>query len=99
MVSWNGIVVPVFHLATLLDFESSDERTLKVLIIGQGEDAVGLRVAATPFRIILRSEQKLARPPPLPQALQPFARACYRTDRIWVDWDYRGFFDALAKRF
>lgn len=99
MVSWNGVAVPVFRLETLLDFDEPELAALKVLIIGQGEDAVGIRVSAVPFRITLRSEEKLTRTPPLPQMLQPFARGCYRTDRIWIDWDYQGFFAAVANRF
>ena len=99
MVSWNGLAVPVFHLDTLLDFDEPEADVLKMLIIGQGDNAVGLRVTTMPFRITLHSEEKLPRNPPLPQALQPFARGCYRTDQIWVDWDYQGFFDAIAKRF
>lgn len=99
MVSRNGVAVPVFHLETLLEYDDAETTAIKLLIIGQGDDAVGLRVATMPFRITLRNEEKLTRNPPLPPALQPFTRGCYRTNRIWVDWDYRGFFNAVAKRF
>ena len=99
IINWNGITVPVFHLETLLDFEIVSTSGLKTLIIGHGEDAVGLQVTAMPFRITLRNDQKLTRNPPLPQALQAFTRGCYRTEKVWVDWDYRGFFDAVARRF
>ena len=99
MANWNGVTVPIFILDVLLDFEPPEAAALKTLIIGQDENAVGLRVTSVPFRITLHSEDKLTRNPPLPQALQPFARACYRSERIWVDWDYQGFFDAIAKRF
>lgn len=97
MMNWNGIIVPIFLIESLLEFDEPDTQTLKIIIIGQGEEAVGLRVVQDPFRITLRDEEKLTRNPPLPQALQPFTRGCYRTDRIWVDWDYRGFFDAVTK--
>ncbi|MEZ5591364.1 MAG: chemotaxis protein CheW [Gammaproteobacteria bacterium] len=103
MANWNGNVVPIFHLDTLLGFDkpAADLKKTpdKTLIIGQGDEAVGVLVQSVPFRISLKSEDKLNRTPPLPQALQPYARSCYRTDRIWVEWDFRGFFQALKSQF
>ncbi len=97
MANWHGSIVPMFDLATLLGF-SDVGVAVKTLIIGQGEAAVGVLVQSQPFRITLQSEDKLTRNPPLPTALQPFARACYRTDRVWVDWDYQGFFSVAGAR-
>lgn len=93
-----GNMVPVFDLGQLLGVEIADTPNSKLLVVGVKDKAIGIRIHSMPLRVMLDAESKLARIPPLPEALQPFVRAGYSTDRIWVDWDMEGFFKAAGDR-
>lgn len=98
MASYNGTVLAIFDLAALLAFASAEHAADKTLIIGQGEDAIGVSVAAAPIRVRLDSAEPLSSRLPLPAVLQPYVRACYKQERVWVDWDVEGFFTAAGAR-
>lgn len=97
MINVNGNVVPLFNLAALLGFPDSGSANAKVLVIGQGEDAVAVTLDSLPLRVRLKPTDQLTSRPPLPAPLQPFARACYKTERLWVDWDVDSFFTAVGE--
>lgn len=96
MVNVTGNFMPLFDLTALLDFEA--ENQTKTLVIGQGENAVAVLVPRAPFRVRINPEEQMSGRPPLPDILQPFARACYKNERLWVDWDVDGFFTAAGER-
>lgn len=97
MINVNGNVVPLFNLAALLGFPNSGSANAKLLVIGQGEDAVAVTLDNLPLRVRLKPADQLTSRPPLPASLQPFARACYKTERLWVDWDVDSFFTAVGE--
>lgn len=94
MVNITGNFMPLFNLPALLELEA--EGTAKTLVIGQGEDAVAVIVPRAPLRVRISPEEQMSGRPPLPGMLQPFARACYKNQRLWVDWDVDGFFTAAG---
>ncbi len=98
MANLRGNIVPVFDLYDLMDIHREATHDRKVLIIGIKEEAVGLLIDELPTRVTLTTQDRLAENPPLPGALQPFVRACYLTDQIWVDWDVDGFFSSTGER-
>lgn len=98
MINVNGNIVPLFNLAALLGFPDSGAASAKILMIGQGEDAVAVTLDSLPLRVRLKSADQLTGRPPLPALLQPFARAYYKSERLWVDWDVDGFFTAVGER-
>lgn len=94
MVNVTGNFMPLFDLPALLGLEAEGEA--KTLVIGQGEDAVAVIIRRAPMRVRVDPEEKISGRPPLPGMLQPFARACYKNQRLWVDWDVDGFFTAAG---
>lgn len=98
MANYYGNVIPIFDLETLLELPASVRAESKILLIGEGETAVGITVVSPPVRLRLSSAQVLTGSPPLPPVLQPYVRACYRSEGIWVDWDMRAFFIAAGER-
>ena len=98
VANYNGSVVPVFNLNEMLELDCGDRAADKTLIIGQDENAVAVLVADRPVRMRLIPSEHLRSRPPLPAALQPYARACFKSERVWVSWDVEGFFSAFGKR-
>ena len=95
MANVGGNSVPIFDLEALLQLPR-EASISQYLIIGEGEAAAGITLTGQPRRLRLPPEQRLLRNPPLPAALQPFVLACYRQERIWVEWDFRAFFTAVG---
>jgi chemotaxis signal transduction protein len=96
MVNVTGNFMPLFDLTALLELEG--ESQAKTLVIGQGEDAVAVLVPRAPVRVRINPEEKMSGRPPLPGMLQPFAKACYKNERLWVEWDVDGFFTTAGER-
>ncbi|HRD67621.1 MAG TPA: chemotaxis protein CheW [Candidatus Competibacter sp.] len=94
MVNINGNILPVFNLGAMLGITETESSELKMVMIGHGEDALAVTVANLPVRVRLNSTHQLIGKPPLPAALQPFAKGCYKTERLWVDWDVQEFFSS-----
>lgn len=95
MANIDGNIVPVFNLRSMLGIDQAESTELKIVVIGQGEEALAISVENLPIRVRLNSTDRLIGKPPLPKALQPFARDCYKTERIWIDWDVHGFFSSF----
>lgn len=94
-----GKMVPIFDLHGLLDIAQPEQRRKqKFLVVGKGEDAVGMLIDQLPNRVVLSGNERLTFNPPLPERLQPFVRACYEIEkRIWIDWDISGFFHLFSE--
>lgn len=95
MANIDGNIVPVFNLRSMLGIDQTESTELKIVVIGQGEEALAISVENLPIRVRFNSTDRLIGKPPLPKALQPFARDCYKTERIWIDWDVQGFFSSF----
>lgn len=87
MANKRGDIIPVFDLYGLSGVSSEASAQWRILVVGADEDAVGLRIDGLPTRMILGAEDQLKTIPPLPAWIRPYARACYRKDGFWVDWD------------
>lgn len=100
MSNLRGNLLPVFDLRDLLGFGESDSSKSRLLIVGIGDEMLGIVIDGLPIRVHLKTVERLTRVPPLPDALRRFSRACYRKDdRIWVDWDIEEFFSTVSNQF
>lgn len=90
MANARGSIVPLFDLYRLFGLPVSNDCRWRFLIIGDGEEAVGIRIDSLPTRVALSESAKLKSHPALPQRLRPHVRACYQGEHVWVDWDVKG---------
>lgn len=92
-----GDLIPLFDLAKLLELpiEMPIER---YVVIGAGEQAIGIGIIGHPQRVHLKATDKLHHNPPLPIILQPYIQSVYRTNYIWITYDHTAFFTAQGRR-
>lgn len=95
MTNLRGRPVPVFDLrAALGEATGEGARGRFVLVLDKGERAVGIEVDDTPSA--LRSLVRAPAIPPLPARLaRCVAGAWAERDELWLEFDHRGFFEAL----
>ena len=95
LINLRGNLVPLFDIKPLLEMEEKEYAKPMILILDEGDRAVGIKIDGLPQAPDLsRSLQRL---PPLPLVLRDFATAAYVKDGlIWLEFDHRGFFEALA---
>ncbi len=98
MVNLRGNMVPLFNLNHVFGIERDKNARQRMLFIRLDDEWVGVLVDELPVRVALSPEDGLEQTPSLPEALEPYVRACYRTDQLWVDWDIDGFLMAVAGR-
>ncbi|MGB5063511.1 MAG: hypothetical protein WBQ37_07085, partial [Candidatus Competibacter sp.] len=68
-----------------------------LLVLGRGEDAVGLFIDGLPQPASTR--QTLPRLPPLPTVLRPHIAGGYmQDDQTWLEFDHRSFFQTLGEQ-
>ena len=97
LINLRGNLIPIFDLKTLLEMEYDGHEKLMILILDEGDRAVGIEIDGLPQAPDL--SRTLQRLPPLPIALRDFTAAGYIKDGlIWLEFDHRGFFEALAMR-
>lgn len=87
MVNVRGDIIPVFDLYELFGIAAERDVQWRFLVIGTGEEAVGVRIGSLPFRIMLSAQNRLKALPPLPETLRPYVRACYQLNGVWIDWN------------
>jgi twitching motility protein PilI len=94
MMNRRGHPIPVFDLRIALDLPAEEGPSSPlVLVLGKGDDALGIRVDAPPQA--LRGMTAAPIPSALPARLAPFASAAWMADgQPWVEFDHRGFFTA-----
>lgn len=97
MCSLRGNIVPVFNLHRLLGMESN-LRMNRVLVLGESSNRIGFQIEQLPKKILLNSEERVTRLPPLPEVILPFIKHCFFRDSIWIDWDIFGFFTKVSKQ-
>jgi len=98
MSNLRGNMVPIFDLSVLFDIqiEKSLKRTL--LLLKLDEEWVGVYSDRLPARILLDSESKLNKIPPIPEQLHPFVHSAYQQTDIWLDWEINSFFSWVAEQ-
>ena len=91
-----GRPVPVFDLLLALDLPSTlDISKSPVLVLGQGERALGLIVQEPP--VALRDLRPTMTAMQLPDRMAPFAQvSSLELDQLWIEFDHAGFFAALV---
>jgi chemotaxis signal transduction protein len=94
MMNRRGHPIPVFDLRIALDLPAEDgPASPLVLVLGKGDDALGIRVDAPPEA--LRGMTAAPIPSALPAKLAPFAASAWLLDgQPWVEFDHRAFFTA-----
>lgn len=91
-----GNIVPVFDLWKFLRTQAPQREMLTVLVLGQGETAVGLIIDNLPTPVPLNS-QPVTTPPPAP-ALQPFiGLGLHAFDCEWWEFDHQKFLACLSE--
>lgn len=94
LINLRGNLVPVFDLKLCLGLESAIQRKHYLLVLDEGDDAVGLFIENLPQPV--SAGRKLVRLPPLPVALQQHVAEAYSLNNdIWVEFNHREFFESL----
>lgn len=93
----SGDLIPLFDVTKLLEL-SIEVPLERYVIIGEGEQAVGIGIIGYPQRIHLNPNDKLQYNPPLPAILQPYVQTIYRKERLWITCDFTAFFTAQGQR-
>jgi twitching motility protein PilI len=99
LANLHGNVVPVFELARWFNVTHDPKATPMLLVLGYGEDAVGVVIDGLPERKRFSSQDAVtvemghAR-------LARFTKAAFRDSAgIWMEFDDRRFFETFARRF
>lgn len=97
-VNRQGALVPVWDLRRLLMLDSEDALVDKesILLLGRGEQRVGVIVEGLPRS--LKKLQRVATPPQLPKILESYVQDVYFADDVlWHEFDYTNFFRAQTE--
>lgn len=97
LINRRGSLVPVFDVGSLLGAEPSLSNRAKVLVLGTGDDAVGIMLDNTPHRTSISEEQKAPAPVQLFQVFGRHIGECFATESGCVaDVDLGSFLEDLA---
>lgn len=79
LINRRGSLVPVFDIRKLIDdnFRDGDEGEGRILVLGTGDDAVGVILDATPYRVSVSVDQKAAPPVKLVQVFGELVAECF----------------------
>lgn len=80
LINRRGSLVPVFDLRRLLDEETGNGDTGRILVLGGGDDAVGIVLDATPYRVSVFEEQRVSPPVKLVQVFGEHLGECFERD-------------------
>lgn len=97
LLNLRGNLVPVFDLSLVLGVAKSNElRTMLVLILDKGENAVGMVIDGFPQP--LSALRPIAHLPQLPAVLQVHVNAGYvKDERVWLEFNHQSFFEKLTQ--
>jgi twitching motility protein PilI len=99
LANLHGNVVPVFELARWFNVTHDVKATQMLLVLGYGEDAVGVIIDGLPERKRFSPLDAVAVETGHPR-LARFAKAAFRDSTgIWMEFDDRRFFETFARRF
>lgn len=92
-----GAVMPVFNLAHALGLASALPADARVLVIGEGESAVGMVIDGLPTLERFAPEQRVGAPEGLPAMLQGCVTDCFAGDGDhWIEFTHERLFSVLA---
>jgi twitching motility protein PilI len=95
VINMRGNLVPVYDLTLLLGLGEKSNKAQMILVLGRGEDAVGVLIESLPQRVdtSLPIEQR----PALPDQLSGHTGQTFLyEDTLWFEFDHRSFFKQLA---
>lgn len=97
LLNLRGNLVPVFDLSMVLGVAKSNElKTMLVLILDKGENAVGMVIDGFPQP--LQAMRNIAQLPVLPAVLQEHVNAAYvKDERVWLEFNHESFFEKLTR--
>jgi len=97
LINRRGSLVPVFDVGSLLGAEPSLSSRARVLVLGTGDDAVGVILDSTPYRTSIAEEQKAPAPVQLFQVFGRHIGECFEIESGCVaDVDLGGFLEDLS---
>lgn len=91
VLNQRGNLLPVFDLHELLETGERSHGTRTVLVLEQGNNAVGMLIDGLPQGLTLGATPRPV--PPLPRALAAHVPTAYRAgNTVWLEFEHRGFF-------
>lgn len=94
MANLRGRVIPLFDLQYVFNVPKTKGKF--VLVIGSGDESVGVVLENMPQQIKVSEDDSLKNLPPIPESLKPFVKKAYSTDEgLWFDFDVFNFFGSL----
>lgn len=97
LVNRRGSLVPVFDVGMLLGAEPVLSSRVRVLVLGTGDDAVGVILDTTPYRTSISEEKKGPTPVQLFQVFGRHVGECFETQSGCVaEVDLGSFLEDLA---
>lgn len=94
-----GALVPVLDPATAFGVERDNSLHGYMLIVGTGDDAVGLLVDGLPILQRFKASDKLLSIPPHPEVLQGHVDGAFDLGgAVWIDVNIRGLLGTLGDR-
>lgn len=98
LANLHGNLVPVFDVAAMIGSPAKADKDRMLLVLGHGSMAAAMLVNELPTRIRLESATAIDLPE-LPDALKDcVAKAYLHGEEIWLELQYRRFFEATAAR-
>ncbi|MCK5367891.1 MAG: chemotaxis protein CheW [Cyclobacteriaceae bacterium] len=102
MINLRGNIIPVFGIDEFLtDSGATEEKNNVVLVIGEGNDAVGLSIHALPVAIEIDEEKVNTISPPAdtPEIFSDCINKAYEIDdKIWLEIDIHTVLDNINSR-
>jgi len=99
VINLRGNLVPVFDLLKRLDTTATGVEDQRLLVMDQGESAVGIYIDGLPRALKIDPEdaaQRTAVPAELPESIREHVTAAFRVDDdIWLEVDHRELFAEL----
>lgn len=96
LVNLRSNLVPVFDLRLLFDLPGDGAATRRLLVLDQGDKAVGLLIDDFPKPLLDMSY--LPSLPQLPEELRTHVRGGYiKGDSVWLEFDHESFFENLVR--
>lgn len=80
LINRRGSLVPVFDIRVLLDGDAGNRGAGRILVLGTGDDAVGIILDATPYRVSVSEDQRASPPIKLVQVFGEFLGECFERD-------------------
>lgn len=95
LINLRGNLVPVFDLVELLGLSRDPGHQRRMLILDEGERAVGVLIDRLPE--VPQLTRRLGSLPPLPGQLGEYVSDAYlSSESVWLEFDHRAFFASLS---